>query len=128
MRLLRQSFEEGNARGTVKYRGSIDVFPLPVREVGLNQRQPTTRQVVCGAHGSACAPPLALPDTGALPITSESRRSASLTPSPVAPEIRRGVLLAARFKRSLCVFSSPGVTASILFSATISIFSARCPS
>ena len=50
------------------------------------------------------------------------------TPSPVTAEISSGVFFAARFSRSFCFFNSSGVTASILFSATISILSARCPS
>jgi len=41
-------------------------------------------QAVVGVQGSACAAPLAFPDTGASPITSESARSASFTPEPVA--------------------------------------------
>ena len=48
-------------------------------------------------------------DTGASPITSTSARSASLTPSPVTPDISSGVFLAARFSRSFCFFNSSGV-------------------
>src|SRR6185437_2154356 len=77
-------------------------------------------------QGSACATPFALLETGASPITSASARKVSFTPSPVAPDISSGVFLAARFNRSRCFFNSSGVTASILFSATISIFSASC--
>ena len=65
--------------------------------------------VVCGVHGSASAALLALAETGASPITSTSARSASLTPSPVTPEINSGVFFAARFSRSFCFFSSSGV-------------------
>src|SRR6267154_932489 len=83
---------------------------------------------VAGAHGSACAPPLAFSETGASPITSTSARSASGTPSPLTAEISNGVFFAARFSRSFCFFNSSGVTASLLFNATSSIFSARCPS
>jgi hypothetical protein len=68
-----------------------------------------------------------LADTGASPITSTSARSASLTPSPVMPESSSGVFLAARFSRSFCFLSSSGSTASILFSATISILSVSSP-
>src|SRR5260370_9723391 len=84
-------------------------------------------QGVVGVQGSACAAPLAFPDTGASPITSASARSASFTPAPVAPAIRSGVFLAARFNRSFCFFSSSGFTASILLSATSSILSVSSP-
>src|SRR6185437_11914010 len=83
------------------------------------------------ASSSLCVPdsvsavPFALSLTGVSPITSTSARSASLTPWPVAPDNRSGVFLVARFSRSFCFFSSSGATASILFRATISIFSAR---
>src|SRR5713226_3968193 len=65
-------------------------------------------QGVDGAQGSASAAPLAFTDTGASPITATSARSASLTPSPVAPDISSGVFLAARFSRSFCFFNSSG--------------------
>src|SRR5260221_10696524 len=88
---------------------------------------PKRCQGVVGVQGSACAAPLAFPDTGASPITSASARSASFTPAPVTLEIKSGVFFAARLSRSLCFFNSSGVTASILFSATVSTLSARCP-
>ena len=111
-----------------------------IREFGSNTRQFPDLEVArpaerlslhqpcggTGAHGSAW-PPLALSETGASPITSTSALSASGTPSPVAAESSSGVFFAARFSRSFCFFNSSGVTASILFSATISILSARCP-
>ena len=64
-------------------------------------------------HGSISAALLALPVTGASPITSASARNASLTPVPVAPDSNSGVFFAARFSRSYCFFRSSGPTASI---------------
>src|ERR1044072_4586790 len=91
---------------------------------GLSLHQPCGG--VTGAHGSC--PLLAFSETGASPITSTSALSASGTPSPVAADSNSGGCFSARFWRSRCFFNSSDVTASILFSATISILSARCPS
>src|SRR5258706_14199605 len=100
------------------------------RGCGVLQANANDASQPCGvndAQGSACAAPLAFADTGASPITATTARTASFTPAPVAPEIKSGVFFAARFSRSFCAFNTSGVTASILLSATISIFSVRCP-
>src|SRR3954469_18199437 len=78
------------------------------------------KQAPHAVHGSIAAVPLALPETGASPITSTSACSASLTPWPVTPESSSVVFFPARLSRSFCFFSSSASTASILLSATIS--------
>src|SRR3954469_25270846 len=106
--------------------GNDESSPNRVRWLWVPAFAGTTEKVQTD-QGSASAALFAFADTGLSPITSANARSASCTPSPVTAESSSGVFLAARFSRSFCFFNSSGSTASILFSATISILSVSCP-
>ena len=80
------------------------------------------------AQAAAGAPFAALDAAAQDQLLSLIESGTVATPWPVAAESSSGVFFAARFSRSFCFFNSYGVTASILFSATISILSAKCPS